>query len=142
MSMKLSKLLASRQSILRQAHLATLAHAFMTMKQLADRITSAKLRGRVRLQPVNPHEERYWPTLTALEANQSLLEEHFSDEDLVDLADAAVLAIEADYSELEFRIEDLAEKFVVPLRATLDSAGIILDLDPQTQANLAAGSKE
>lgn len=141
MLMKLSKLLASRQSILRQAHLAALAHALVTMKRLADRVQTAKLRGRVRLQPANPHEERYWPTLTALESNQSLLEEHFSDEDLVDLADAAVLAVESDYSELEFRIEDLPEKFVQPLRATLEEAGVALDLDIRTQPNLTAGKE-
>ena len=142
MLMKLSKLLASRQSILRQAHLATLAHAFMTTKRLANRIAHAKLRGRVRLQPVNPHEERYWPTLTALEGNQSLIEEHFSDEDLVDLADAAVLAIESDYSELEFRIEELPDKFLGPLRTALDEAGVVLDLDDQKQPNLTVRNEE
>lgn len=141
MLMKLSKLLASRQSLLRQAHLATLAHALVTMKRLADRIFAAKLRGNVRLQPANPHEERYWPTLTALESHQSLVEEHFSDEDLVDLADAAVLAIDANFSELEFRLEDLAEKFVTPLRNALEEAGVALDLDTQSQTNLAAGKE-
>lgn len=137
MPMKLSKLLATRQSILRQAHLATLAQAFATSRRLADRIATANLRGLVRLQPAEPREERYWPTLTALEGNQSVLEEHFSDEDLVDLADAAVLALETEFTEFTFSLEELADKIVAPLRAELEEAGVSLDLDRKPQPNLA-----
>lgn len=142
MPMKLSKLLATRQSILRQAHLATLAYAFATSHRLAARVTNAKLQGPVRLQPADPREERYWPTLTALEGNQSVLEEHFSDEDLVDLADAAVLALETEFTEFTFQLEELAEKVVTPLRAELDEAGVTLDLDEKPQPKLAAEKKD
>ena len=142
MFMKLSKLLASRQSILRQAHLATLAHALMTTQRLAARVGTAKLRGRVRLQPADPAEERDWPTLTALETNQSIIEEHFSDEDLVNLADAAVLALESEFSELEFQLEELADKIVLPLRQELEGAGVTLDLDEHNQPNLTAGNNK
>jgi predicted metal-dependent hydrolase len=142
MLMKLSKLLASRQSILRQAHLATLAHAFVTTKRLADRVATAKLRGPVRLQPADPRDERYWPALTALEGNQSVLEEHFSDEDLVHLADAAVLALETEFTELNFHLEDLGEKLVAPLRAALDEADITLDPEDEKQPNVTAKNNE
>lgn len=127
--MKLSKLLAARQSLLRQAHLAALAHAYVTAQCLADRIAATQLHGRVRLQPAEPREERYWPTLTALEGNQSVLEEHFSDEDLVNLADASLLALENEFSEFDFPLEDFGETVAAPLRSALEEAGIVLDLD-------------
>jgi hypothetical protein len=127
MLMKLSKLLATRQGILRQAWLANLGYAYATLKTLADRVETAQLSGRVRLQPADPTEERYWAALTALEGNQSVIEEHFSDQDVLDLADAAVFAVGAEFGEIEFPLENLAEQFVAPIRTTLDQAGVILD---------------
>lgn len=140
--MKLSKLLATRQSLLRQAHLAAQAHAFATTLRLADRIDAARLRGPVRLQPADPADERYWPTLTALAGSQAVLEEHFSDEDLVDLADAAVLALENEFSEFDFQLEDLAENIVAPLRAALEEAGVAIDTLPRAQPDAATGNND
>lgn len=129
--MKLSQLLATRQSILRQAYLASLAHAYVTLKGLAERIAAAKLRGRVRLQPADPGAERYCATLTALEGPQSVIEEHFADGEIMDLADLAVFALEAEYDRVEFPLEEMAEVFVQPLRTALDEAGVELDLEPK-----------
>src|ERR1044071_3063189 len=105
-NMKLSKLLATRQSLQRQAHLASLAHAWFTLGRLADRVTNVGLRGLVRLEPPDPHEQRYAATLTAVEGSQARLEEHFSDDDLLHLADAVALAVESDFDEIEFNLED------------------------------------
>jgi hypothetical protein len=137
--MKLSKLLTTRDSILRQAHLASLAHAYSTTKRLADRVALVRLGGRVRLQPVAPAEERFLATLTALEGEQSVIEEHFTDEDILDLADAATIAIASNYAELEFRLEELGEHFVAPLRDALEQAGVVLDLD-RPEPNFAPGN--
>lgn len=139
--MKLSKLLATRHILLRKAHLAGLAHAYHALQRLAARVAAARLHGLVRLQPADPATERYWPTLTALEGNQSVIEEQFSDDDIMELADAVVLAIEANYDELDFQLEDLAEKFVAPLRVALEQAGVAVDLD-RAEPNLAAGNSE
>ena len=139
--MKLSKLLATRHILLRQAHLASLAHAYHALQRLAARVAAAKLHGLVRLQPADPAAERYWPTLIALEGNQSVIEEQFSDDDILELADAVVLAIAANYDELDFQLEDLAEKFVTPLRLALEQAGVAVDLD-RAEPNLAAGNSE
>jgi len=128
--MKLSKLLATRQGILRQARLANLAYAYTTLKRLADRIANARLSGAVRLQPADPTEERYWATLTALEGHQSVIEEQFSDQDLADLADAAVFAIGGEFAAIEFPLENLREQFVAPIRELLDEAGVIVDQKP------------
>jgi hypothetical protein len=130
MLMKLSKLLATRQGILRQARLANLAYAYTTLKRLADRIANARLSGAVRLQPADPTEERYWATLTALEGHQSVIEEQFSDQDLADLADAAVFAIGGEFAAIEFPLENLREQFVAPIRELLDEAGVIVDQKP------------
>jgi hypothetical protein len=128
--MKLSKLLATRQRLVREAHLATVAQAYLALDKLATRVARVGLRGRVRLQPAEPRVERYWPTLTALAGSQAQIEEHFSDEDVMELADAAVLAVEADYEAIEFSLEELADYFVAPLRSALTQAGVAFDLEP------------
>ena len=78
-------------------------------------------------------------TLTALEGSQSVIEEHFGDQELIELADAMTFATEADFSELDFRLEELGEKFIEPLRQTLESAGVALDAEP---IDLTADSSE
>lgn len=138
MNKKLSKLLATRQSLQRQAHLASLAHAWFTLGRLADRVARVELHGLVRLQPPDPHEQRYTATLTALEGSQAQLEEHFSDDDLLQLVDAVVLAVESDFDEIEFNLEDLRPYFVAPLRFALEQAGVTMDLD-EKQPKVAKG---
>jgi hypothetical protein len=137
--MKLSKLLATRKNLQRQAHLATLAHAWFVLNRLADRIATVQLQGLVRLQPPEPRDERYGVTLTALEGSQARLEEHFSDDDLMQLADAVALAVEADFAEIEFNLEDIRPYFIAPLRFALEQAGIVVDLDDTKQPRLAKG---
>jgi len=126
--MKLSRLLATRNSIVRQAYLANLAYSYQTLKRLADRVDVAGLRGLVRLCQADVDASCYWASLTALEGNQSVIEEHFDDEDIMDMADAIAFAIEGDFSEIEFNIEDLERRYVAPLRLSLDKAGIAIDL--------------
>src|SRR5688572_19122978 len=86
MNPKLSQLLAQRPGLLRQVRLANLAFAYQSLNDFAARIARVGLHGRVTLKPVDPDAESYCVTLTALDTNQSLIEEHFSDEDLVLLA--------------------------------------------------------
>lgn len=124
--MKLSHLLSQRSDLLRQVRLANLAFAYHTLRDFSARVARAGLRGRVTLQPVNPDEERYCVTLTALEASQSIVEEHFSDEDLVVLADVLGFATGHPSHELTFHIDELAE-FYEPLRGDLERAGIQFD---------------
>ena len=123
---KLSTLLARRQALLRQARLANLAFAYATLQGFARRIARAELQGSVTLRPAAPHAEQYSATLTALEGNQSVIEEHFADRDLMDLADVIGFATNHD-GDVSFRLEELAEMFVVPLRAELETEGIVID---------------
>lgn len=125
--MKLSQLLNARQLLLRQAGLANLAFAYHLLSRVATRLHRARLTGRVRLQSADPDADRYWATLTALDGRQSLIEEHFTDEDLNDLADALAFATNRDELDLTFDLEDFASDFVAPLRTALEQAGITVD---------------
>jgi len=130
--MKLSQLLATRKTIIRQANLANLAYAYMTLTRLATRVAAARLHGLVHLrQAGGDQEEPHWASLTALEGNQSVIEEHFDDDDLMALADAIVFAVGHEFPEIEFNLEELSGKYVAPLRHALEKAGVAIDLADQ-----------
>jgi hypothetical protein len=124
---KLSTLLARRQALLQQARLANLAFAYHTLHGFERRIARANLRGRVTLKPAAPEADRYWASLTALDGHQSVIEEHFSDRDLMELADTLTFAFGSDASNLTFRLEEFAEIALVPLRGELEREGIQID---------------
>jgi hypothetical protein len=125
--MKLSLLLAHRPALLRQARLANLAFAYAKLHEFATRIDRAQLTGEVLLKHAAPGAGQYWAALTALQGNQSVIEEHFRDEDIADLADVLAFATGADDLEMTFPIEELATRFLAPLRPELEHAGIEFD---------------
>lgn len=129
--MNISKLLNARQTLLRQANLANLAFAHETLQTFWERIVRAQLRGRVNLRTADPSVERYWATLTAREFNQSLVEEHFTEEELTDYTDAIAYATGRPQFDLSFDIENFADHFLAPLRAALEQAGVETDTDNQ-----------
>jgi hypothetical protein len=124
---KLSTLLTQRQALLRHARLANLAFAFSTLRDFERRIARARLSGSVTLKHAAPCADRFWATLTALDGNQSVIEEHFADEDLMDLADVLAFVTGNDALDVTFRLEELAECFLVPLRVELEREGIAID---------------
>lgn len=135
--MKLSQLLNAREGLLRRAGLANLAFAYQTLTDFAHRVARARLSGSVNLKSADPDDERYNASLTALDFNQSLIEEHFTDEDLTNLADAIAYLAAKDDVDITRRIEDFAENFTGPLRSVLEQAGIVVDGEPQEiKANL------
>lgn len=140
--MKISKLLATRQALLRQTQLANLACAYITLRCLSARIANANLRGLVKLRPADASDECFWPSLTALEGNQSVIEEHFSDSDLVGLAEALSFAVDREFEELDFRLEELSDMYVTPLRQNLEEAGVAFDIDEKTNPSLMPGGTE
>ena len=124
---KLSTLLARRPALLRQARLANLAFAYATLHDFAQRIARAQLAGSVRLRHAAPQADRYWATLTALEGNQSVIEEHFADQDLMDLADVLAFATGNEAVDVTFDLEDIADNFVTPIRLELEKEGVVID---------------
>lgn len=129
MPMKLSQLVSARQHLLRCAHLANLAYAYQLLEDYAVRIERARLTGLVSLRSPESNEDACWASLTALEGHQSLIEEHFTDEDLMDLADAVAYITDCDAVSVNFRIEEFDEVFLVPLRSVLEEAGISTEIE-------------
>jgi hypothetical protein len=124
---KLSTLLTQRQAVLKQARLANLAFAYTTLSDFSRRIACGQLSGSVTLKPAAPQQDRYWASLTALEGSQSVIEEHFADEDLMVLADVLGFVLGTDVLEITFRLEELVDTFLVPLRVELEREGVIFD---------------
>jgi hypothetical protein len=125
--MKLSHLISQREALLRQTHLANLAFAYQQLDALVARLDRAQLRGLVCLQPRDPAEDRYWPELKALEGSQSVIEEHFTDAHVADLADLLAFNTGCNGAAVNFRLEELEEKFLAPLRSELLKAGVQLE---------------
>jgi hypothetical protein len=125
--MKLSNLLTERQILLRQARLANVAFAYQTLTKFGQRIARAQLRGVVVLKSAVPELEQYCVTLTALDGRQSVIEEHFTDEDLMALCDVVGFITESANVEEMFRLEDFVEQLLAPLRAELEREGVAID---------------
>ena len=127
--MKLSHLLLQREALLRQARLSNLAYAYSQLGQLVARLGQAQLRGLVRLQQAEPVVDRAWPTLTAMGGNQSVIEEHFTDENVLDLASFIAFITGETATEITFQLEDMAEQFLAPLKRELERAGVVIEAD-------------
>ncbi len=129
--MNVSRLLSQRNALLRQARLANLAYAYHRLSEFGARIERAHLQGEATLQLVDAARENLWPTLTAYECNQAVLDEHFLDEDIVELADILVFLTEdLTTTDFNFRLEELEPRFVPDLRAELEAAGVDLTIKP------------
>lgn len=125
--MNISSLLARRKALQQQARLSNFAHAYARLADFNARIVRARLRGEVHLEQAEPDEERYLATLTALEGNQSVIEEHFTDRDLLDFVDAVAFATGETRIDLCFELREIEDRFLRPLRARLESEGVVID---------------
>jgi hypothetical protein len=135
--MHLAHLIAQRTRLLEQARLANLALAHESLASFARRLAVAGLAGPAILRSPDPVAGRFCATLSPLEAAQSVVEEHFTDEDLLDFADFVALATGRPASEpfeLTFLLENCADLFVAPVRAELRRAGVALDDQPAPKA--------
>jgi len=123
--MNFHQLLLNRTTLLRQARLANLAFAWQRLDTFATRIARARLHGPVTLHLADPESDRPWPMLLAHDGNQSVIEEHFLDEEIVELADILVfLGDNNQVTEFTFQLEELASHFLPGLQHELEQAGI------------------
>ncbi|HYC72084.1 MAG TPA: hypothetical protein VEB66_12800 [Opitutaceae bacterium] len=130
--MNFHQLLQTRETLRRQARLADAAFAWHRLAGLGRRFAVAGLRGRVRLRLADPGSDAGWPALTALDGSQSVIEEHFTDEDVVELSDLlAFVGAEPDDGAHVLRIEDLEPRFAEPLRRELERAGVSVPAIPR-----------
>ena len=125
--MNFNQLLHQRDALLRQARLANTAFAYEQLGTLGARIARARLHGLVGLRPGDPEGDRPWPVLTALEGSQAVLDEHFLEEEIVELTDIlGFLGEDMPADGLRFRLEELAGRFMPQLRRELEAAGVVL----------------
>lgn len=130
--MKLHQLLQQRSTLLRQTRLADVAFMFAELGRFADRISRGNLRGRVTLYPADPVAQRAWPMLVAKEGSQAVLEEHFLDKDILDLADLLIFTSgNQPRRAYTFRLEEFRSRFEPALREELEAAGIELTAEAE-----------
>ena len=123
--MNFHQLLQQRDDLLRQARLANAAFAYQRLGDFVARLARAQLHGLVALWPGEPAGEQPWPALTALEDSQFAIEEHFLDEDIVELVDIlAFLGEDVHTGGLTFRLDELESVYLPQLRRELEAAGI------------------
>jgi hypothetical protein len=130
----MNQLLDAREALQRQAGLANLAFAYETLREFAERIARGKLQGEVTLKSADSTSERYWATLTPHRGSQSVIEEHFTEEDLTDFADAVSFATGHEEFEATFSLEEFPQAFLVPLRSVLEQAGVQVEPDSVSTA--------
>lgn len=130
--MNISELLHQRDALLRQAHLANLAFAHERLSDFVARVARGRLRGPVSLKRADDDAGRPWPTLTALLGHQSVIDEHFTDEDIVDLVDVIAYALDGREAEVVFDLEDVQARFQQPVREILQQAGVSIEQPPPT----------
>lgn len=124
--MNFHQLLHQRDALLRQARMANLAFAYQRLGEFVARITRARLHGLVQLRPGDPAGEQPWPALTALDGSQAVLDEHFLDEEIVELMDIlGFLGEEVTPDGMTFRLEELGGRHLSELHRELQQAGII-----------------
>jgi hypothetical protein len=129
--MNLSKILSARPSLMREARLANLAFAYATLVVFARRMRTLGIQGTITLQPAVPEQGFYVPVLHAERCNRSVLEEHFTDEDLLELVD--VLAFVAPIQgPARFRMESFDELFLAPVARELHLHGIDVEAPPSS----------
>lgn len=119
------QLLRHRAALLRQARLANLAFACARLEVYAQRLGRAAITGPLTLHPVDPAAERYCPVLVAHGSNQSMVDEFFLDEDVVDLAGVlSFLDAEGFGVEWTFTRDDLVVRWLPCLRHELEFSGV------------------
>ena len=123
--MNFHQLLQQRAGLQRQARLANAAFAYQRIGVFVARLARARLHGLVALWPGEPAGDRPWPVLTALEDSQVAIEEHFLDEDIVELVDIlGFLGEDVHSGGLTFRLDELESQYLPQLRRELEVAGI------------------
>jgi len=139
--MKFSQLLRHRDGLIRQARLANVAFAYQRLGDFAGRVARARLQGAVTLYGGDPAGDQPWPRLAADEGNQSAIEEHFLDEDVIELADIlAFLHDSGRIAELAFRIEDIGTRYLPRLRHELELADVVPERETPRPEDFTRGT--
>ena len=140
--MKYQELLDHRDELIRVAKLANIAHAHHWLGGFAERIERAGLRGEVVLRGPEPDEGRADPEMLAQDFSQSVVEEHFTADEIRELH--AVLSFVHDAErivEARFRLEGVGDLYLPAIRRVLVVMGV-LPRKVRRPRRPAAGSAE
>lgn len=136
---KLTQLLQERELLVRRATLANMAYGYQLLSGFSERIRRVGLQGLVTVRSPEINGQN-WAELVAIEGSQARINEHFSEEDVMDLTDAIRYVTGGEiHIDVTFRIENLADMFLAPLRDTLKDFNVILDLPPSTGSSSGGG---
>lgn len=125
-AMTYKELLEHRDELLRVAKLANIAHAHFWLGGFADRVERARLRGEVVLRGPDLEEGRIEPELVAVDFNQSVIEEHFQDEEIRELHTVLSFVHDAErIMEARFRLEAVGELYLPAIRRVLVVMGVL-----------------
>ena len=115
--MKFDDLLNHHKELLQAARIAHLAYAYHQVGTFAGRIASTGLRGEVVLLGPDPKEKRPLAILHAVGFNQSVIEEHFLQDEIIELHAVLAYVHEAKaIIEMRFRLEDFGAVYLPALR--------------------------
>ena len=123
--MKFDDLLNYRDELVRHARLANVAYAYQWLTDFSARIAQSGLRGEVMLRGADAEGNPRRPVMLAEDFSQAVVQEHFLDEEIAELAD--VLAFVHNGSliiELKFRLEEIGPRFLPALRRELEESEI------------------
>ena len=135
--MKVHSLLPQRDTLLQRARFANVAFTHHRVADFDARISRARLQSAETLCLGDPGDDRPWPVLHSLETNPSVIEEHLTDANIVGLADIlAFLHGDACTTELDFRLGELANRYLPDLRRQLAQAGFALAPAPPSAEDL------
>ena len=135
--MKVHSLLPQRDTLLQRARLANVAFTHHRLADFGVRISRDRLQGADTLCLGDPGNDHPWPVLHSLETNASVIEEHLTGADIAGLADIiAFLHGDGGTAELDFRLGELANRYLPDLRRQLAQAGFALAPAPQSAEDL------
>ncbi len=108
--------------------MANLAFAYDRIADFDRRLARAQIRGVLTLRLADQAGDQPWPVLLAVDGNPSVIEEHFTEEAIAELADIfAYFHEDQGMVEFTFRPADLETRFLAGLRRDLEAGGISLD---------------
>ncbi len=123
--MKFDDLLNYRDELVRHARLANVAYAYQWLTDFSARVAQSGLRGEVMLRAADAEGNPRKPRLHAVDFNQSVVQEHFLDEEIAELSDVLAFAHNGSLIvELKFRIEEVAARFLPALRRELEESEV------------------
>jgi len=124
--MKFHELLFQRNELLRQARLANMAYAYQWLGDFAERIARAGLAGSVTLYGPDAEQGRQEAAMVANNFSQAVLQEHFLEEEIVELhAVLAFLHGAGGIVELKFQLGEIAARYLPSLRQALEAAEVL-----------------